>query len=73
MRAAVEMPQDWAAQIYEAFVEVQKHALVVGGVVLPWQWRLGWQELSRADTDVRLYGVPVSFAMVERPIALIQH
>lgn len=73
MTDTIPLPTDWAAQIHEAFIEVQKHALVVGGVVLPWQWRRGWEALERNQTDTRLFGVPASFAMVDRPVALIKH
>lgn len=65
------MPENWAEQVYEALVEVQKWGLSFDTLVLPWSWREQW---SSAATEL---GFPrpiihYRFAMIEKPIALIR-
>ena len=67
-----DLPEDWAVQVHEAFVDVQKWALIVESLVLPWHWRNGWAAYARQQTDQKLFGVDVHFAMVDRPIATIR-
>lgn len=65
------MPDDWAVQVQEAFVNVQKHGLAVDSIVLPWDWREQWSVVAGIDMHDRLFGVPVRFAMVDQPVAII--
>jgi hypothetical protein len=67
-----ELPEDWAQQVHAAFVDVQKWAIPVDAIAIPWAWRTGWQALASLETNVRFFGVPVMFAMVEKPIALVR-
>jgi len=65
-----QLPDDWAAQVHEAFIDVQKWAIPVDAVALPWAWRSGWEALS--SDAAQLFGVDVLFAMIDKPIALIK-
>jgi hypothetical protein len=67
-----DLPDDWAQQVHEAFIDVQKWAIPVGAVALPWAWRTGWETLASDYTTAQLFGVDVLFAMVDRPVALIK-
>jgi len=71
-----ELPDDWAEQVYGAFVDVQKWAIPVDAIALPWVWRAGWEAAVTvevaAHTAALLFRAEVLFAMVDKPIALIR-
>ena len=67
-----DLPDDWAQQVHEAFIDVQKWAIPVDAVALPWAWRTGWHALASQYTTVQLFGVDVLFAMIDKPIALVK-
>ena len=66
------LPLDWAAQVHEAFVRVHEQRLTVDTLALPWQWRDGWAAHAAMQTDQRLFGVDVRFALIDRPIAMFR-
>lgn len=68
----MKLPANWVEAVYDAFVDVQKYALTVSGIVLPWAWHTEWEAIA-SDPDVRLlFNVDVHFAMIDKPIALIK-
>jgi|GEM_PF-4973818 len=66
------MPENWAQQIHDAFIDVQKYRLSVDAIVIPWAWQTDWATLTAQQTDRHIFGVEVKFAIIDRPFAIIQ-